>query len=83
MFVVIKAFRDAKNKEHFYDVGETYPVEGYTPTENRIKELAKGKNKYGVAFLKEIPDPVPDPGNGANTNGDQTPDPGNGAGNKQ
>lgn len=54
MFEVIKAFRDSKNKDHFYGVGDTYPVSGYEPTKARVEELARGKNKFGVAFLKAM-----------------------------
>lgn len=79
MFEVIKAFRDAKNDNHFYDVGDTYPVPGYKPTEARLKELAKGKNKYGVAFLKEVADPKGGEGK-SNPENDKTPDPKGGEG---
>lgn len=54
MYEVIKAFRDSKNNEHFYEVGDTYPVSGYKPTKARIEELTTGKNRFGVAFLKEM-----------------------------
>lgn len=57
MFEVIKAFRDSKNNDHLYEVGDTYPVSGYKPIKTRIEELVKGKNKFGVAFLKEEADP--------------------------
>ena len=78
MFEVIKAFRDAKNDNYFYGVGDTYPVSGYKPTKVRIEELAKGKNKFGVAFLKEI---STDNGEGeTNPSEGQTPDPNNGEG---
>lgn len=57
MFEVIKAFRDSKNKDHFYEVGDTYPESDYKPTKARIEELVSGKNKFGVAFLKEMAEP--------------------------
>lgn len=57
MFEVIKAFRDSKNNGHLYEVGDTYPIPGHKPTKARVEELVKGKNKFGVAFLKEIADP--------------------------
>ena len=73
MFEVIKAFRDAKNDNHFYDAGDTYPVPGYKPTEAGLKEIAKGKNKYGVAFLKEVADSKGGGGRG-NPENDKAPD---------
>ena len=54
MFEVVKAFRDAKNNDHYYAVGDTYPVAGYKPTKARIDELVKGTNHTGMVFLKEI-----------------------------
>lgn len=55
MFEVVRAFRDAKNDNHFYKVGDTYPVAGANkPTKARIEELAKGKNKYGNVYIKEV-----------------------------
>ena len=54
MFEVVKAFRDAKNNDHYYAVGDTYPVAGYKPTKARIDELVKGSNQLGMVFLKEI-----------------------------
>nr|DAJ03068.1 MAG TPA: hypothetical protein [Caudoviricetes sp.] len=54
MYRVISPFRDLKNNEHHYDVGDFYPVEGYKPTKARIKELAEGKNPLNRVFIEEI-----------------------------
>lgn len=54
MFEVVRAFRDAKNNDHYYAVGDTYPVSGYKPTKARIEELVKGTNKNGKVYLKEV-----------------------------
>ena len=55
MFEVVRAFRDAKNDNHFYKVGDEYPVAGASkPSKSRIEELAKGKNKYGKVYIKEV-----------------------------
>lgn len=55
MFEVVRAFRDAKNDNHFYKVGDEYPVAGSSkPSKARIEELAKGKNKYGKVYIKEV-----------------------------
>lgn len=57
MFEVIRAFRDAKNDNHFYKVGDEYPVAGANkPSKARIEELAKGKNKYGNVYIREVED---------------------------
>lgn len=54
MYKVIRAFRDLKNDEYLYEVGDTYPVEGYKPTKTRIKELLKGTNKNGKIYIEEV-----------------------------
>lgn len=81
MYEVVRAFRDAKNEDHYYGVGDTYPVSGYKPTKARIEELEKGKNKHGKVYIKKVAeDETPDNGSeqtdGADT-ADQTP--GNGS----
>lgn len=53
MYRVISPFRDLKNDEHPYKVGDVYPVEGYKPTKARIKELVEGKNPLNRAFIEE------------------------------
>ena len=54
MFEVVNDFRDAKNDNYLYRVGDKYPAGNSEPSKARIKELAKGKNKYGKVFIKEI-----------------------------
>lgn len=82
MFKVVSDFRDAKNNNHLYKVGDEYPVAGYKPSKARVEELAKGKNKYNRVFIEEVvapdSDQTPDPA--ADVTPDQTPDPANGEG---
>ena len=54
MYKVVSDFRDAKNDNHLYRVGDEYPVAGYKPSKSRIEELAKGKNKFGKVFIEEL-----------------------------
>lgn len=54
MYRVISPFRDLKNDEHHYAVGDVYPVEGYKPTKARIKELAEGENPLNRVFIEEV-----------------------------
>lgn len=60
MFKVVSDFRDAKNNNHLYKVGDEYPVAGYKPSKARVEELAKGKNKYNRVFIEEVVAPAPD-----------------------
>lgn len=54
MCKVIKKFTDLQDGNHVYNVGDVYPREGYTPSEERIAELAGDKNKQGTPLI-EIP----------------------------
>ena len=78
MYEVVSDFYDAKNDGHFYAVGDKYPVNGNKPSKARIEELAKGKNKYGRVFIKEVQknpsdeDKTPDQTGGEDKTPDQT-----------
>ena len=76
MFEVVRAFRDAKNDNHFYKVGDDYPVAGASkPSKARIEELAKGKNKYGKVYIKEVAETSDEDNNTEDTNtGDENSD---------
>jgi hypothetical protein len=51
---VIKKFTDLQDGNHVYNVGDVYPREGYTPSEERIAELASDKNRQGTPLI-EVP----------------------------
>lgn len=57
MCKVIKKFTDLQDGNHVYNVGDVYPREGYTPSEERIAELAGDKNKQGTPLI-EVPAPA-------------------------
>lgn len=54
MYLVIRRFHDTVNIDHVYEVGDTYPVDGYKPTKARINKLLNGTNKYGQIYLQEL-----------------------------
>ena len=55
MYKVVSNFRDAKDNNRLYEIGDESPaVDAPKPTKTRILELAKGKNPYGVVFIEEI-----------------------------
>lgn len=54
MCKVIKKFTDLQDGNHVYNVGDVYPREGYTPSEERIAELASDKNRQGAPLI-EVP----------------------------
>lgn len=75
MFEVVRAFRDAKNDNHFYKVGDEYPVaDASKPSKARIEELAKGKNKYGKVYIKEVAETSDDNNNTEDTEDTNTGD---------
>lgn len=44
MYKAIEYFTDNLDNGFAYNVGDVYPREGYTPTEERIQELATADN---------------------------------------
>ena len=58
MYKVIKFFTDLQDNRYPYHEGETFPREGVTVTDERLKELASKKNKRGVALIKEVKEEV-------------------------
>ena len=53
MYRVIKAFRDLKDNNHVYYVGDTFPHNGVGVGAERIAELASDKNRLGVPLIEE------------------------------
>lgn len=53
-FKVIKMFTDGQDNFYPYQVGDTYPRKGYTPSEERIIGLLGTGNKQGVPLIEEV-----------------------------
>ena len=56
MYLVTSKFRDLKDNEHIYNVGDIYPREGINIDDvdsKRIKELSTKKNKIGKVLIQE------------------------------
>ncbi len=51
-YTVIKHFTDLQDGKYKYSDGDIYPREGYTPSEERIAELAGDKNRQGRPLIK-------------------------------
>lgn len=54
MYRVIKAFRDLKDNNHVYSVGDTFPRNGVEVEAERVAELSSDKNLQGVPLIEEI-----------------------------
>lgn len=67
MHKVIKAFADLQDVKktksgniYFeYEVGDTYPRKGVSPTEDRIAELSGCDNKQGTPLIKLVEEEKP------------------------
>lgn len=58
-YTVLSEFADLQDGNHIYRVGDVYPREGYTPTDERVDELSTGKNllhKPLIQKVEEVPE---------------------------
>ena len=55
MYKVIKYFTDLHDNGYPYSVGDTYPRQGMTATEERIAELLGSNNKQGQPLIERVP----------------------------
>lgn len=56
MYRVITFFIDLQDGEHRYNVGDVFPREGHTVSEERIKELSGYKNKRRTPLIELVKD---------------------------
>lgn len=54
-YKVIKRFRDLRDNNHIYNVGDKYPLKGRVNKE-RVDELMSNENKIGAPVIKEVGD---------------------------
>lgn len=54
MYKVVKKFADLQDERYLYKVGDVYPRDGYTPTDERIEELSSSKNKQNTPLIKKV-----------------------------
>ena len=52
IYKVIYPFRDLKDNEYIYNVGDIYPRHGVTVSKDRLNELKTSKNKIGKPLIK-------------------------------
>lgn len=61
MYSVVKMFHDLQDNAHEYNIGDTYPREGYEPSLSRIDELTSNQNKQGVPLIVRIKETPEEP----------------------
>ena len=54
MYKALTFFRDTLDMGHPYKEGDTYPREGYTPSEERVQSLLSGDNIRGIPVIGEL-----------------------------
>lgn len=54
MYKVVRYFRDLQDDNYLYHEGDTFPREGLSVSEERIKELSSADNKQHTVLIKEI-----------------------------
>ena len=54
MYRVIVFFTDIQDGGHAYNVGDIFPREGVTVSEQRLKELSGAENKRGKALIEAV-----------------------------
>ena len=54
MYRVISRFADLSDFSHIYEVGDSYPRKGLSPSPERIAELMGSKNKVGKPLIEEV-----------------------------
>ena len=54
MYKVIKMFHDLQDKNHLYNVGDTFPREGLEVSAERLAELTGSDNKQGKPLIVAV-----------------------------
>ena len=54
MYRVIDYFTDIQDGGHAYNVGDIFPREGVTVSDQRLKELSGAENKRGKALIEAV-----------------------------
>lgn len=58
-YIVINSFIDLQDGEHPYSIGDAYPREGRTVSDERIKELSGSNNKRKMPLIERVSKPEP------------------------
>ena len=55
-YKVVIAFTDLQDNNYIYNVGDSFPHNGYEASEKRLKELSSTDNKRGQVLIKKLED---------------------------
>ena len=52
-YIVLHKFKDLKDGDHLYSVGDVYPPQGYKPSKSRIDQLSTNKNALEMPLIEK------------------------------
>lgn len=56
MYEVIRYFEDLQDNSYPYNVGDTFPHDGFEVSKERLKELSGSENKQRTPLIKKVAD---------------------------
>lgn len=59
MYKVLAVFADVQDNNHIYDVGEAFPREGVSVSEERLAELAGSNNRLRKPLIVKVAEEAP------------------------
>lgn len=59
-YIVVKHFTDLQDHGHKYAEGDTYPREGYVPSDERIEMLSTANNRQKMVLIEAVPEVIPE-----------------------
>ena len=59
MYKVLEYFTDMQDNNHPYSEGDTFPRNGLSVDENRLKELSSTNNRRGIKLIEFVEDGKP------------------------
>lgn len=59
-YIVVKHFTDLQDHGYKYAEGDTYPREGYEPSDERIEMLSTAMNRQRTVLIEAVPEVIPE-----------------------
>ena len=59
-YIVVKHFTDLQDHGYKYAEGDTYPREGYEPSDERIEMLSTANNRQKAVLIETVPEVIPE-----------------------
>ncbi len=59
-YIVVKHFTDLQDHGYKYAEGDTYPREGYEPSDERIEMLSTAMNRQKTVLIEAVPEVIPE-----------------------